>query len=52
MILGNLYYAGGGVIREPKKEYSNIPYNLAEGKEYKISTTSLKVKYLDLYKGE
>ena len=52
MILGNLYYAGGGVIREPKKEYSNIPYNLADGKEYEIGTTALKVKYLDLYKGE
>ena len=45
MILGNLYYSGGGVVREPDKEYSCIPYYQASGVEYEIPLTQLKVKY-------
>ena len=44
-ILGNLYYAGGGITREPQKEYALESYPQAKGKEYVIANTSLKVKY-------
>ena len=45
IILGNLYYAGGGVLREPPKEYDNVPFYQSIGKQYEIGMTGLKVKY-------
>lgn len=45
MILGNLYYAGGKINREPPKEYDNVLFYEALGKTYEIGCTALKVKY-------
>lgn len=49
-ILGNLYYAGGGVRREPDLYYNNNPYYLALGNEFTVGCSPLKVKYYESFK--
>lgn len=46
-ILGNLYYAGGGVIRNADNIYAINPYNASLGNEYSVGCTTLKVKYYE-----
>lgn len=49
-LLGNLYYAGGGVQREPNYKYNLDTYYNALGTEYCVGCTSLKVKYYEDFK--
>lgn len=45
-ILGNVYYAGGHMIkRDCKAVYQNIDYSEFKGQETKIPNTGIKVKY-------
>ena len=47
-ILGNLYYSGGGVIREPDKKYDYVSFYHSIGKQYEIGGTGIKVKYYSI----
>ena len=48
-ILGNLYYSGGGVRREPDSSFSYTPYWTALGNEFLVGCTGLRVKYYESY---
>ena len=44
-IFGNIYFAGGEIIRECEKSYSHEDYYKAKGIEREIDGTGMKVKY-------
>lgn len=44
-IFGNVYFAGGDIVREPCKSYAHVDYYKAKGIEREIKGTGMKVKY-------
>jgi len=45
-ILGNFYYAGGNIERNPEKEYINLEYAEIEAPDYYVPDLGVNFKYL------
>ena len=50
-ILGNFYYAGGHLIREPDREFTNLPYDSIEAAPYYVPELGINFKYVTVEGG-
>ena len=50
-ILGNFYYAGGHLIREPDREFTNLPYDSIEAAPHYVPELGINFKYVTVEGG-
>lgn len=51
-ILGNFYYAGGGISRKPEAEYANLDFDDIPAKPYFVPALGINFKYVTVQGGQ